>query len=120
MGPRSIFPPLFTPSIYFPFLLSGCSLSFVNSKAGGIDNSSILVGSKVTCCVCRSTPTLSSSGNNFLAPLTPTCISASPPETNLCIFTDGNLPQSTSSPSTWGNQRGALLLCHHKRQSRGR
>src|SRR3954467_4065972 len=24
MGPRSIFPPLFTPSIYFLFLLSSC------------------------------------------------------------------------------------------------
>ena len=60
MGPRSIFPPLFTPSICFLFLLSVATFhyllrwSFVNSKAGGIDNPSVLLGSKVTCCVCRS------------------------------------------------------------------
>ena len=63
MGPRSILPSLFTTSIYihvFYFQLQSLLpfyfvfLSFVNSKAEGIDNPSILVGSKVTCCVCRS------------------------------------------------------------------
>src|SRR4051812_37314883 len=58
MGPRSIVPPLFTPSIYFLLLVSvavttiiiSCVLSFVNSKAGGIDNPSVLVGRKFICC----------------------------------------------------------------------
>src|ERR1041385_1652908 len=51
-GPRSIFISLFTSLVYF----SSCyhyhyllRYSFVNSKAGGIDNSSVLVGSKVIC-----------------------------------------------------------------------
>ena len=63
IGPQSIFSPLFTPSIYFPFLLSSCShyylpfVSFVNNKAEGIDNPSVLVGSKVTFCLCKSTST---------------------------------------------------------------
>src|ERR1041385_4300333 len=54
-GPRSIFILLFTLPIYFQSLLSvitiiiPCVLSFVNNKAGGIDNSSELVGSKVIC-----------------------------------------------------------------------
>ena len=58
MGPRSIFPPLFTPSVYFLLLLSvavtitflPCVWSFVNSKARWIDNPSELAGSKVICC----------------------------------------------------------------------
>ena len=62
MGPRAILPSLFTPSIYFLILLSvvvtiiflSCVWSFVNIKAGGIDNPSVLFGSKVTCCVWRS------------------------------------------------------------------
>src|ERR1043165_3345426 len=48
-GPRSIFTSLFTPTIYFQLYL--LRLSFVNDKAGGIDNSSVLVGSKVICSV---------------------------------------------------------------------
>ena len=55
MGPRSIFTLLFTPTIYFPSLLSKFHFyllrwSFVNDKARGNDNSSVLVGSKVICC----------------------------------------------------------------------
>src|ERR1043165_5895509 len=50
-GPKSIFTPLFTPSIYFQFLLLAALLSLVlilcNNKTGGIDNSSVLVGSNV-------------------------------------------------------------------------
>ena len=38
----------------------------------------------------------------FLAPLTPTCISASPPETNLGIFAEGNLLLSCISNLTLG------------------
>ena len=54
---RSIFTSLFTATIYlsaftftstFFYLLRS---SFVNDKAGGIDNSSVLVGSKVICSV---------------------------------------------------------------------
>src|ERR1044072_2214691 len=57
-GPRSIFISLFTPTISFQFYFTkypfiSC-VDPVNSKAGGIDNSSVLVGSKVICCVCRS------------------------------------------------------------------
>src|ERR1041385_2821242 len=40
IGPRSIFPILFTPTI----IIIPCVLSFVNNKAGGIDNSFVLVG----------------------------------------------------------------------------
>src|SRR4051812_48673825 len=49
-GPRTIFTSLFTPSIYFQFLLSIATviISCID-KAGGIDNSSVLVGSKVIC-----------------------------------------------------------------------
>ena len=51
--PRSIFTLLFTPTIYFQFYFPLHSYllpwSFVNSKAEGIDNSSVLVGSKVIC-----------------------------------------------------------------------
>ena len=55
---RSILPSLITSAIYFPFLLTiaakpitiiTCVWSFVNDKAGGIDNLSVLVGSKVIC-----------------------------------------------------------------------
>src|ERR1041385_1246507 len=55
-GPRSIFTLLFTLPIYFQHLLFRyyhyhypVRLCFVNNKAGGIDNSSELVGSKVIC-----------------------------------------------------------------------
>ena len=33
-------------------------------------------------------------------------------ETNLGIFAKGNLLLTTSQPSAWGSQRGALLQCH--------
>ena len=115
IGPRSIFPPLFTPSVYFLLLLSvavtiiiiSCVWSFVNSKAGGIDNPSVLVGSKVTCCVCRSTSTsyqpATISGAvdiylYFLWVLRRQTLVSSPRE----IATTLHL-----KPSTWGNQRGA-------------
>src|SRR3954464_13010637 len=59
MGPRSIFPPLFTPSIYFLLLLSVAATTIIISCVGSFVNShpSVLVESKVTCCVCRSTST---------------------------------------------------------------
>src|SRR3954470_5033491 len=76
-GPRSIFTPLFTPSIYFQFLFSvallSLSLILCKQQAGEIDNSSVLVGSKVICFCVQVTTTA-----QFLAPLSPSCISASP------------------------------------------
>src|ERR1041384_85862 len=55
-GPRSIFTSLFTPLFIFLLLLLLVPFyllrrSFVNDKAGGIDNSSVLIGSKVICFV---------------------------------------------------------------------
>src|SRR3954464_2969583 len=37
---------------------------------------------------------------------------------NLGIFTEGNLMLTTSQPSTWDSQRGALLQCHQIPQPR--
>src|ERR1043165_9368041 len=47
--------------------------------------------------------------------LPPSCRSWSPTGSilNLGIFAKGNLPLRYIQPSTWGNQRGPLLQCHH-------
>src|SRR3954468_8107255 len=62
-----------------------------------------LLGTKLSVVVCRSTSSV----------VTPTCISWSPTGLilNLSIFAKGNLLLHCISPSTWGNQRGELLLC---------
>src|SRR4051812_48868970 len=75
----------------------------------GIDNSSVLVGSKVTCFVCRFTSTSYQSGNNFCAVDTYLYLCESCRFDNLGIFTEGNCCYPTSQPSTWGNQRGARI-----------
>src|ERR1041385_335772 len=94
IGPRSIFPILFTPSInlllyYFSVVITIIIilyvLSFVNNKAGGIDNPFVLVGSKVICCVCRSTTT----ANLWRRCHLPVVVGVQL-ETNLGIFTEGN------------------------------
>src|SRR3954470_14689786 len=106
MGPRSIFPPLFTPSIYFLLLLLvvvttiiiSCVRSFVNSKAGGIDNPSVLVGSKVICC-CVQVHVKRHDTYLYLLESYWSIL-------NLKIFAKRNLLLRYISPSTWGNQRG--------------
>src|ERR1041385_2206746 len=104
--PRPIFPTLFTPSIYFSVAITViiilCVLSFVNNKAGGIDNPFVLIGSKVICCVCRSTTTANLWRRCHLPVVVGVLLA-----TNLGIFTEVNLLLSTSQPSTLGNQRGA-------------
>ena len=113
-GPQSIFTLLFTPSIYFQsftfistFYL--CVWSFVNDKAGGIDNSSELVGSKVICFVQVQVKLTTS--RLWTAPLF-----ALPP---IVFIAESYWRQTLVSllreitatlhlkPSTWGNQRGA-------------
>src|SRR3954470_7289714 len=113
MGPRSIFPILFTPLIYFfvaiTIIIIPCVLSFVNNKAGGIDNLSVLVGSKVICCVCRSTPTANLWRRCHLPVVVGVLL-----DTNLGILTEGNLLLSTSQPSTLGNQRRGVNSYHQR------
>src|SRR4051812_46290056 len=94
IGPRSIFPILFILSInlllyYFSVAITiitiPCVLSFVKNKAGGIDNPFVLVGSKVICCVCRSTTTANLWRRWHLPVVAGVLL-----ETNLGIFTEGN------------------------------
>src|ERR1043165_1170344 len=79
-GPRSIFTPLFAPSIYFMFLLSDELLSLAlilcKQQAGGIDNSSVLIWSKVICICVQVQVKLATSAPLFTLP--PTCILRSP------------------------------------------
>src|ERR1041385_1074489 len=89
-------------SVAITITIIPCVLSFVNNKAGGIDNPFVLVGSKVICCVCRSTTTTNLWRCCHLLVVIGVLL-----ETNLGIFTEGNLLLSTSQPSTLGNQRGA-------------
>src|SRR4051812_20370306 len=107
-GPRSIFTSLFTPSIYFQSLLSfellSLALILCKKKAGGIDNSSVLIRSKVTCCVCRSR-SISGAVDTYLSFLESYWLIL-----NLSIFAKGNLPLHCISPSTWGNQQGTRSL----------
>src|SRR3954469_837227 len=70
-----------------------------------MDNSSVLDGSKVTCCVGRPTATRPQSDNNFCAVDTFLYFCESSWFDNLGIFTEGNLLLRYISPSTWGNQR---------------
>ena len=78
--------------------------SFVNIKDGGIDNSSVLVGSKFIC-FCVQVHVNSLARSNFwrrchlLVSLGVLLVD------NLGIFTEGNLLLRYISPSTWGNQR---------------
>src|ERR1041385_2693615 len=81
MRPRSIFPILLHPLSIYCFIYFSVAitiiiipyvLSFVNNKAGGIDDPFVLVGRKFICCVCRSTSTA------YLAPLSPSCRCRSP------------------------------------------
>src|SRR4051812_2588533 len=78
--------------------------SFVNNKAGGIENSSILVGSKVIC-LCVQLYVNSLARSNFWRRCHLLVFLRVLPETNLGIFTEGNLLLHYISPSTWGNQR---------------
>src|SRR3954464_7320960 len=103
-GPRSIFTSLFTPTIYFQLLLSlvlllSLALILCKRKDGGIDNSSVLIGSKVICSV-----QVQVKEATFVlktVPLFP-CHLVYPLESywfdlNLSIFAKGNLPLSTST-----------------------
>ena len=109
---RSILPSLITSAIYFSLLFTiaiisittiTCVQSFVNYKAGGIDNLSVLVGSKVICICVQVLSTA-----KFLAPLTPTCRpSESHGIRSLASLLKGkHFYLLHLTPSIWGNQRG--------------
>ena len=96
----------FTFSSYFQLHFFLLRWSFVNDKAGGIDNSSVLVGSNVTCCVCAGPrQPRHQFGKNFCALDTVLYLFESSWYVNLGMFTEGNLLLRYISPSTWGNQR---------------
>src|SRR4051812_40181561 len=78
--------------------------SFVNNKAGGIDNSFVLVGSKVIC-FCVQVHVNYLAQINFWRSCHLLVFLRVLLETNLGIFTEGNLLLLYISPSTWGNQR---------------
>src|ERR1041385_2943611 len=106
-GPRSIFISLFTSLIYFSVAITiiiPCVLSFVNNKAGGIDNSSVLVGRKIICICVQVQVKIATSAPLFTLP--PSCISASPTGDKPYPMNRGNLLLRYISPSTWGDQRG--------------
>src|SRR3954464_3441031 len=50
--------------------------------------------------------------SEFLVSLPPTCISVSPTGDKPWYLCRGKFAATTSKPSTWGNQRRALLQCH--------
>src|SRR3954466_4767184 len=62
--------------------------------------------------MCRSMSTLTPV-SEFLVPLPPTCISVSPTGDKPWYLCRGKFAATTSKPSTWSIQRGALLQCHH-------
>src|ERR1041384_2050583 len=107
-GPQSIFTSLFTPTIYFQLLLFlvhfiSCVNTFVNDNAGGIDNSSVLVGRKVICCVqvhVKHRDTL--------------CISLESYWRQTLVSLLREICHYLHQPSTWGNQRGELTTLHQE------
>src|SRR3954464_8358863 len=101
--------PQFNFSSYFQLLLS-LALIICKQQGRGIDNSSVLVGSKVICC-CVQVHVNFLARSKLLARLSPTCISASPTGDKPWYVHRGKFATIYIQPSTWGNQRGELPLC---------
>src|SRR3954467_6229848 len=117
MGPRSIFPPLFTPSVYFLFLLSiivttiiiSCVDPLYTTRPEGLTTPLYSLGAKLFVVLCRSTSSPYPEAS-FCAVDTNLYLLESCWFDNLGIFTEGNLRLYYISPSTWGNQRGVREL----------
>ena len=75
--------------------------SFVNDKPGGIDNSSVLVGSKVVCCVQVRVKRQWHLVYLFESYWRQTLVSLL---REICHY--------LHQPSTWGNQRGGVIYTH--------
>ena len=108
-GPRSIFPPLFTPLVYFQLLLS---LALILCKQQGRRNCQLLYTRwKQSYLLCVQVHvSLVSIRKLILAPLTPSCISASPTSSITLVSSPREIFCYYISPSTWYKQRGVREL----------
>src|SRR3954471_23778809 len=112
MGPRSIFPPLFTPSIYFESLLSVAIISCVDplykARPEELTTPLYSLGAKllVVCAgprqPCLHSATISGAVDTYLS-----FLESYWSILNLSIFAKGNLLLCYIKPSTCGNQRAA-------------
>ena len=123
MGPWSIFPPLFTPSIYFPVFTFCCShhyhyiLCLILCKQQGRRDWQPLCTrweQSYLLCVQFQVKLATSVVNGAIVHFTTylSFLESYRSILNLSIFAKGNLLLCYIKPSTWGNQRGARS--HHQ------